>query len=221
MEAVKYSVDTFVQSLVATNTKSLYLRISSLEGSDEQKSIEEWLEYCLQGAKSRVRNSQDVSICFDVQKTTLIPKHWFYSFADVTEEVINLIVDILQYRDGMISWEINSHEDWYDGVITVEYFERYVELTFLNKANKLISIDKIRDIKNSKSNRDTLLVFNEFDRRLNDGKTDKINILDWNYQEYMDDETGKVEVFYNAIMRIPYINRGSAYKPDVFEREGR
>lgn len=218
---VKHSVDTFVQSLVETNTKGLYLRISSLEDSDEQKSIEAWLEYCLQVAKSRVQKSQDVLICFDVQKTTLIPKHWFYSFADVTEEVINLIVDILQYRDGKISWEINSHEAWYDGVISVEYYERYVEITFLNKANKQISIDKIRDIKNSKSNRDTLLVFKEFDRRLNDGKTDKINILEWDYQDYKDEDTGKVEDIYNAIMRIPYINRGSAYKPDVFEREGR
>ena len=120
-----------------------------------------------------------------------------------------------------ISWEINGKEAWYDGVITVEYEERYVEITFLNKTNKLNSIEKIRDIKKSKSNRNSLLVFKEFDRILNDGREEMLKTMDWNYKECKNEETGDIEDIYYAIMRIPYINRGSAYKPDVFEREGR
>lgn len=216
--AVRESVEDYIQSLALLNSKSLYLRISSLGDSEEHKAIEVWLKYCLKIAKSRVRNCDDASFCFDVQKTATIPKRWFYSFSDVTEEVINLMVDILQYQDGAFLWEKDGKKALYNGVITIEYNERYAEITFINKTNRLNSIEKIRDIKKSKSNRDSLLVFKEFYRILNEDQENKQSILEWEYSDNVNSDLGAIDNYYYAIMRIPYINRGSSYKLDVFER---
>ena len=217
--SVRESISVFIKSLWEINSPWLYIQTSTSKDSDNQKSIMSWLEYCKERAKSRVKKSKaDVEFCFDVQSTNPYSSCWFYSYKDVSEEVINLMVDMINHHEGKIPWNKTGNE-YYDGVVTVCYSKRYIEITFLNRTDKSLSLDRIADIKKSKSNRDSLLVFKEFEQYLNENEKSNIPVFGWDYLEWPTDIPNQIIDVFQATMRIPYIDRGPARKPNVFERE--
>lgn len=202
-ETVRDSVRTFTNSLVELNTCNLYLKTVDTLGSPEEKSISEWMDYCIQAAKDRVPESETAEIKYKIM-IKAGTRLWFYSFYDVTEEVINLMVDILQYNSG----KLQKGDMYGDGIVIISFTERCVELRFYNKTILSKDISEIKYIKESKSNRDSMLVFKELERRLCDIDGIKMECFNWDYKNWKVD--GQFSDVFVALMRIPYINQGSS-----------
>lgn len=228
---VKEYVSDFIQSLVELNTQNLYLRTSAYAGSADENAIRSWLDCCKKIAETRVPGNPKADFLIDVQAVRADydvgldavsyyepnSRPWFYSFSDVTEEVINLMVDILQYQDGKLH---RGKDSTYDGIITLLYHDRFVEIVFRNKSNERKSIKEISEIKKSKANRTSMLVFREFERMLSD-ENHSVKCFEWKYisckVDYADDGDMEYEKVFQAAMKIPCISRGAYNGPDVFD----
>lgn len=202
--------------------KGLYLRASDTEG------ISKWLSYCEAEAKRRLgRTTQtilpvlpafanDSELRFDVAP-------WFYAHADVTEEVINLIVDMLQRSDwklnNFLQPDVPSSGQAYDSIISLQFFKEYVQLSFYNAANTSLPIHEISKIKQSKANRPSMIAFKQFEAMLqNIVENPKITCFECNYVENSYPESLVLNRkfdddlhLYCAKIRIPYTDMGSSF----------
>ena len=140
---------------------------------------------------------------------------WFYSFKDVTEEIINIYVDMLKGANGeLVDNGITSTEKKGRrcmGIIKFSFKESYAELTFYNATDNGKSIESIRKIKASKHSRSSLMIFREFDQKFEHIGIDA-KALNWDYVQdtfkncVLDSE---MKIF-SATVKIPYIDMGSS-----------
>ena len=207
---VRKAVNSLAQGMESLNRKWLYLRTAASAESNDYREIIEWLTYCKDVAKTRVPQSERNNFLFEVQKNfsngafsnleSSDTRPWFYSFDDITEEVINLMGDMMKY--GADKTRMGNEE--YDGVVKVFYKEAYVEISFVNMSEKTKDIDSIRKIKQSKANRDSLLVFKDLQKMLEDTG---LSCFDFSLSP-IEDSKNQLSIF-KAVMRIPYITRFS------------
>lgn len=211
---VKDNVSHFIEELQKIQSQGLYLR--SYLNSDDKKNIINWFDYCKVEACKRTDYVNDLDIGYVVYlfdsnvdlKTFDDVRPWFYSFYDVTEEVINLFVDIILNKAGKITNSLIEEKTENDAVVVVNFKAKYVNLHFINATNNNLTIEEIREKKKSKEDRNTLLVFKDFEKRINTGSADNEHCFEYNYrdEDYWGVNDRKV---FEAVMNIPYISKGS------------
>lgn len=219
----KRMVSDLLERLHNMNTQGIYLRVPSSE--NERAQIEEWLIYCRQKAYERVPEKyryKDITLSIDMGSSfanaqSIRIRPWFYSFSDVTEEIINVYVDMLKGASRRLLDNGITHTDARMtkcvGIIKVRFSDSYVELTFYNATDNNKTIEEIQKIKDSKRSRSSLLAFREFERKFgytHDGK-ETIQCFQWEYVENrfpgcVEDGTH----IFSATIRIPYIDMGSS-----------
>ena len=202
--------------------KGLYLRASDSE------SIHDWLSYCETIAQHRFNQTSDkilriiLGYSIDANSDSDVTP-WFFAHADVTEEVINLIVDMLKRRAYKLNNFLQPNDcrsdQCYDGIITVRFFKEYVELSFYNATDNPLSIYDIRNIKRSKFNRPSMIAFQHFEDMLKRMTSNQItdcfecNYVENTYPNCLAHGLSLMEGehLYCATMRIPYIDMGSSF----------
>lgn len=114
--------------------------------------------------------------------------------------------------------DLQNPRQEYDGIITVEFTNFYVKLSFYNATANRKPIEEIRYIKHSKSNRPSMITFHQFEDKLSHSSTcDTTSCFDWNYVEethkdYLaGEQVWDEEHLYCATMIIPYIDLGSSF----------
>ena len=208
--------------LIQSTNEGLYLRAVSCSSA----AVEEWLHYCEAAAKQRFGKNEDViKTVISKFPTNFIPHGdvypWFYVHKNVTEEVINLYVDMIKRRSHKLRdfLQVGSDKDCkaYDGIIEVVFKKDYVEVTFYNATTNPMDIKEIRYIKQSKENRPSFLTFHQFETilsRRQHGKT--FQCFQWNYsprKHYLANNKTPDEGtrLFQAIIRIPYVDLGSSF----------
>ncbi len=202
--------------------KCLYLRTEKAVGN---ANIADWLDYCESCAKKRVRPGREDTLLKIItgytgsHGTEVCP--WFFVYADVTEEVINLMVDMMQRSSQKLRnfLQEDGQEDAYDRIIMVQFQKEYVELSFYNATMNQKSIEEIRRIKRSKENRPSMIAFRQFERIISDALGgDHVDCFEWNYADEIFPDClsngaslGEGEHLYQAILRIPYVDMGSSF----------
>ena len=212
-ERIQGDLSVLLDQLQRIN-KDLYLRVGDDEG------IQNWLNKCELLAQERTKQKDNIFKSmgtYSVSRRRSSPdvRPWFYVFNDVTEEIINIMCDMMRGRSKKINNFIQSDDDQeneFDGLISVEYREYFTEISFYNITQNDKSIEEIRKIKNSKRNRPTTIIFNSFENRISELFGSKINCFEWNYaEEKFDLKLEKNEHLFQAILRIPYIDMGSSF----------
>ena len=230
-QTVKSALSSALAMIQEVN-KRLYLRRPR---SGQKEDIEAWLDYCIAVARKRSPREGMIieKIIFTVQQnrrkngstaTTGLSEFppRFYVHADVTEEVINLIVDIIVHSSCRLQNFLQPEQDKFkegaDGIINVEFFDSCVKLNFYNATEKTKRIEEIREIKQSKYNRPSMLTFRQFEERWSHtGGSDRNACFDWNYcEEYhsefcLEKSENKNNHLFCATMSIPYIDQGSEF----------
>lgn len=221
-QAIQCALMELLDTLQELN-KGLYLRAEKAVGN---KDIAAWLTYCEACAGKRIQ-ADDCGTILQIingytgnHKSDVYP--WFFVYADVTEEVINLIVDMMQMCSSRLRNFLQDSADQekaYDGIIMVRFRDEYVELSFYNATLNTKSIEEIRRIKRSKENRPSVITFRQFERIISHS-SDRCGVccFEWDYideqcrnclagGESLDDS----EHLYCATLRIPYIDMGSSF----------
>jgi len=204
-----------VLEITGNINNGLFLRV----GSDTDRlKIEKWINNCVD--KARERSKLEISI--DISTGTYLPpkdtaeRPWFYSFSDVTEEIVNLIVDISVGRSSKIGNIFDPESDKmdkkYDGAIRVEFEDGYVAIYFYNSAIKNITIEKIKQIKSSKMDRPTMLVFQMFKQKLCNLDENTGDCFGWEFAEdYFPGYVDEDEHLLRAVLKIPFVDMGSSF----------
>ena len=221
----KETLDKLLHNIQEVN-RGLYLRANEQAGN---RNISTWLDYCEEKAKERSGITDDTMLKIINPYTLDNRSHtdvypWFYAYADVTEEVINLIVDMMLQRTSklrdFLRPSASRNNNCYDGIVAVYCKREYVELSFYNATNNPKQIEEIRSVKKSKENRPSVIVFRQFEKNMsaNAGHEEKIPCFEWYYVEecypdYLADKSAADDVkhLYRATMRIPYVDMGSAF----------
>ena len=212
-ERIQSDLTVLLEKLQRIN-KDLYLRVGDDVG------IQNWLNKSELLAQERTKQKDNIFKSmgtYSVSRRVSSPdvRPWFYAFNDVTEEIINIMCDMMRGRSKKINNFIQSNDDQeneFDGLISVEYRECFTEISFYNITQNDKSIEEIRKIKNSKRNRPTTIIFNSFENRISELFGSKINCFEWNYaEEKFDLKLEKNEHLFQAILRIPYIDMGSSF----------
>lgn len=219
-QELKNKLRNVLQTIQVLN-QNLYLRAADKVNDN---MILKWIEYCEKTAQNRIKLRKDSILkivdCYNYKKTFNFEtdvRPWFYSFSDVTEEVINLICDMMKGRSSRLKNIFQndiSTEAEYDGIIRVCFEECYVEILFYNITDNPKKIDEIRKIKKSKMNRQTSIVFNQYEYKLEEMLGRKITCFEWEYDDgtFSDIiETRSNEHLFCATLRIPYIDMGSSF----------
>lgn len=202
--------------------KGLYLRTKKAVGNS---NIAAWLDYCESRAKERAQVGKEDTLLKIINgytgsyKAEVCP--WFFAYADVTEEVINLIVDMMQRSSQKLKNFLQEYDQKsaYDRIIMVQFQKEYVELSFYNATVNQKSIEEIRQIKRSKENRPSMIAFRQFERMLSDASGgNHVDCFEWNYADEVfpdclssGEPLGEGEHLYQAILRIPYVDMGSSF----------
>ena len=202
--------------------KGLYLRTEKAVGN---RNIAAWLDYCESCAKKRARVGKEDTLLKIINgytgnyKTEVCP--WFFAYADVTEEVINLLVDMMQRSSQKLRnfLQGDDKKNAYDRIIMVQFQKEYVELSFYNATVNQKSIEEIRYIKRSKENRPSMIAFRQFERMISDvSGSEHMDCFEWNYADEVfpdclssGEPLGESEHLFQAIMRIPYVDMGSSF----------
>lgn len=202
--------------------KGLYLRT---EKAAESPNIVAWLDYCECCAKERALVGKEDTLLKIIGGYTgsyqmeVCP--WFFAYADVTEEVINLMVDMMQRSSQKLRNFLQEYgqEGAYDRIIVVQFQKEYVEMSFYNATKNQKTIEEIRQIKRSKENRPSMIAFREFERMISDASGGKhVDCFEWNYADKVfpdclssGESLDEGEHLYQAILRIPYIDMGSSF----------
>ena len=219
----KQQVSELLDALHRINSRGIYLRAPN--NGDSQEQIESWLNYCRQKAFERVDEKQrftairvSIQIIASQERMTK-GRPWFHTFSDVTEEIINIYVDMLRGKTGKIvdhgiTEKTPAADDSYDGIISLRFKDSYAEISFYNSTKNTKTISEIRKIKKSKKSRSSLLVFETFDQifsYLAEGDAPETS-LNWEYVE--DCFPGCVKDGYHifcATVKIPYVDLGSSF----------
>lgn len=220
-QTAKVKVDALLNKMHEINLQGIYLRAPDSTEKGEDGGIGKWLKYCKEKAYERVNPKQRYdNILIDIQVFDGVEEQfrpWFYTFSDVTEEIINLFVDMFTKKNGRVANNgiVKSIEQGrvYDAIVTIEPQQSYLELSFFNSTTNTKTIKEIRQIKRSKSSRITLLIFQKFDKKLEllSEPSCPIKSLTWDYVQ--DDYKGCVSEdhkLFRATVRIPYIDMGSS-----------
>lgn len=223
-QEAKVQVSDLLNDLHSINSQGMYLRVPN--NSDGQKQIENWLNYCKQQAFERVDEKHrftDIRLSIQISASQeLMAKGcpWFYSFNDVTEEIINIYVDMLRGITGQVIDQgitentPGSDVSSYDGIISLRFKDTYAEISFYNSTRNMKTISAIRKIKKSKKSRSSLLVFRTFDQifsYLAEGNEPEMS-LNWDYVEdrFPDCVKSNYHIFC-ATVKIPYVDLGSSF----------
>lgn len=221
-QKLQYALVELLDTLQELN-KGLYLRAEKAVGN---KDIAAWLTYCETCAKKRVKADNYGTILQIINGYTgnnqsdVYP--WFFTYSDVTEEVINLIVDMMQMCSNRLRNFIQDSADQgkaYDGIIMVRFRDEYVELSFYNATLNKKSIEEIRKIKRSKENRPSVIPFRQFERIISHSSDcGDVRCFEWDYIDEQcrnclvsGERLGDLEHLYRATLRIPYIDMGSSF----------
>ena len=217
----KDKVVSLLNKLHEINLQGIYLRVPDSTEKGEDGYISKWLNYCKEKAYERVNPKQRYTdILIDTQVYDSVEEQfrpWFYTFSDVTEEIVNLFVDMFTKKNGKISnngiVKSNKSGDIFDAIITIKPKQSFLELSFFNSTTNTKDIMEIRQIKGSKSSRTSLLIFQEFDKKLEKSSEPnrQIKSLTWDYAQ--DVYKGCVDSdhkLFRATVRIPYIDMGSS-----------
>ena len=221
-QKLQYALVELLDTVQELN-KGLYLRAEKAVGN---KDIAAWLTYCEICAKKRVQVDgcgtilQIINGYTGNNQSDVYP--WFFAYSDVTEEVINLIVDMIQMCSSRLRNFLQNSEDQekaYDGIIMVRFRDEYVELSFYNATSNKKSIEEIRRIKRSKENRPSVIPFRQFERIISHS-SDRCGVCCFEW-DYIDEQCrncladgkslGNSEHLYRATLRIPYIDMGSSF----------
>lgn len=202
--------------------KGLYLRAEKAVGNQD---ITAWLDYCESCAKERARIGKEDTLLKIIGGYTgnynseVCP--WFFAYADVTEEVINILVDMMQRSSQKLRnfLQGQDNETGYDRIIRVQFHKEHVELSFYNATTNQKSIEEIRYIKRSKENRPSMIAFRQFERMISDtSKGDHLDCFEWNYVDTVfpnclssGNTLQEGEHLFQAIMRISYVDMGSSF----------
>lgn len=202
--------------------RGLYLRTEKAVGNT---NIADWLDYCESCAKKRARAGREDTFLKIINGytgshgTEVCP--WFFAYADVTEEVINLMVDMMQRSSQKLRnfLQEDGQENAYDRIVMVQFQKEYVELSFYNATMNQKPIEEIRKIKHSKENRPSMIAFRQFERIISDALGgDHVDCFEWNYVDEVFPDClssgvplGEKEHLYQAILRIPYVDMGSSF----------
>ncbi len=222
----KQKVMCLVKKLTDTlhdiNSSSVYLRVPANE--KDKYAVMKWLDYCKDNAYQRLPkcyHHEDIIISLPMDANVysnprlIKERPWFYTFKDVTEEIINIYVDMLKGASGeLIDNGITSSEKRGRsclGIIKFSFKEYYAELTFYNATDTEKSIESIRKIKASKHSRSSLMVFREFDQKFKHIGIEA-KALNWDYvqntfKKCVVDTEMKI---FSATVKIPYIDMGSS-----------
>lgn len=216
-EEIKGMLKKLLKKLQKIN-EDLYLRVGNDMG------INNWLETCELLAQERTNKNDTILKSIGKYTSTLNyssspdVRPWFYAFGDVTEEVINIMSDMMRGRSRKLYNFIqmdNNPDELFDGLISVEYTEYYTEISFYNITQNDKSIEEIRKIKISKRNRPSTIIFDSFEKRLSELTGNKVACFEWNYaEENFDLKLEDGEHLFQAILRIPYIDMGSSFTAD-------
>lgn len=214
-EKIKDMLQKLLKKLQKIN-EGLYLRVGNDDG------IYRWLSSCELLAQERTKKRDAILKSIGKYTASLNSssspdvRPWFYAFGDVTEEVINIMSDMMRGRSrkiyNFIQMDNYNPDDLFDGLVSVEYKEYYTEISFYNITRNDKSIEEIRKIKISKRNRPSTIIFDSFEKRLSELTGHKLACFEWNYAEKNFDlklEDG--EHLFQAILRIPYIDMGSSF----------
>lgn len=219
-EKVRESLCHALSEIQSVN-KGLYIRTQNVANNTD---IINWLTYCIDIAQKRFVRGGDTILkivsAHNNNAEDFFPR--FYAHADVTEEVINLIVDMRKNSSSKLKNFIQPDRECldkgYDGIIMVEFANCYVKLSFYNATKNRKPIEEISYIKHSKSNRPSMITFHQFEDKLSHSpECDTTLCFSWNYVEetYKDYLEGEKiwddEHLYCATMIIPYIDQGSSF----------
>lgn len=222
----KQQVSDLLEELHQINSQGLYLRAPN--NSDSQEQIKNWLNYCRQKAFERVDEKQrftNIRVSIQIiasQELKTKGRPWFYTFNDVTEEIINIYVDMLRGKTGRIvdhgiTENTPSADNSYDGIISLRFKDSYVEISFYNSTRNMKTISEIRKIKKSKKSRSSLLVFRTFDQIFSYLAEEKASesSLNWDYVEnYFPGCVRDNYHIFCATVKIPYVDLGSSFAAD-------
>lgn len=195
--------------------KGLFLR------AGDKVDIKNWINVCIKNAAEKTRTSEsDSEICvkigdYYIKEVAEVVRPWFYVFSDVTEEVTNLISDIFLYRtrqikDIFLSGSIKP--DYYQGLIKVEFKNEWVSINFYNITSEKTRIEEIFIRKNSKSDRPSMIVFKDFERKISESSLKKQVCFNWEFAENkFADLMLDTEHLLRSEIKIPYVDMGSSF----------
>lgn len=219
-EQVRESLCHALAEIQSVN-KGLYIKTQNVANNAD---ILSWLTYCIDVAQKRFVRDGDrilpIVSAYSDNKEDFYPR--FYAHGDVTEEVINLIVDMRKNSSSKLKNFLRPDreriDNGYDGIIMVQFANCYVKLSFYNATKNRMPIEEISYIKHSKSNRPSMITFHQFEDKLSHSPDcDTTSCFSWNYVEetYRDylvgEKTWDDEHLYCATMIIPYIDQGSSF----------
>lgn len=206
----KEKVSRMLQVLHNINTQWLYLRVPSQQ--NETDDIQEWLSYCQSKAFERIPAEYQYDkeeLLININRCENIARSWFYSFNDITEETINLYVDMLTKSSGLLSAKYlldeKIEDKKYKGIINVVFTDEYAQIEFYNASDEERSETEIRKIKDSKMRRPSMLPFLEFKKKRGE-------CFKWEYVEQLFNQCQHEGAhIFRATMIIPYIDMGSSF----------
>lgn len=192
--------------------KRLFIR------AGDKVDIKNWLNFCIKIAAKKA-NTSNKDICIkigDYYKSDAGEggRPWFYVFSDVTEEISNLISDIFIYGVNRLKdiFTKDSNSEDYQGLIKVEFKDEWVSVYFFNITSKDPSIGKINQRKISKSDRPSMLVFKDFQRKLSELNGEEQKCFIWEFVEgnfsELNLDSGHL---LRAEIKIPYVDMGSSF----------
>lgn len=123
---------------------------------------------------------------------------WFFWTSDIVSEISYLMMDFRYFKQKFIyRMPMDLKDTEVSGVVQAKFRDQFLEIHFINKISKEENLEEIKNRKNIKSNRPSII-------RISELKGDKMNQNIFEFKEY-ESEGG---LMYDACLKVPYIYIG-------------
>jgi len=203
----------FVISQTSLLNKGIYLQ------AGDEDEVRLWIDKCREKALEKT-DLQEIKLSIHIGvyqlKNNEKNRPWFYTCADVSEEVNSLIVDICLYRASEINDFFNDQQslaEQYDGIIKVIFKREWVSIYFYNSAKANMNITDIIKRKYSKEDRPSMIIFKEFEQKLFNLGASETKCFEWKFVEKnFPNAVDQPNHLLRAEMKIPYVDMGSSFR---------